>query len=174
MRANCIVLCITDAVGRSHGDVNCDSLLVQPVKCSIAKTHREEWTARPAFCSTPPCNLLSCATAIQFGQDKPGLVTLYLWGALSVNGHVVWPRVMGNVWQGQAEGKGGHERCFWIIESDYLVTYGWWLSGNGMINCTKWELHFLISVLSIYLPFSAWPPILYHTFKPLPSVSLYM
>lgn len=42
MWGNSSELCISDAVGRSHGDVNSDSLLVEPERCRIAKKQREE------------------------------------------------------------------------------------------------------------------------------------
>lgn len=35
-------LFISDVVGRSHGDVNSDSLLVQPERCRVTKKHRQE------------------------------------------------------------------------------------------------------------------------------------
>lgn len=33
---------ISDAVGRSHGDVNSDSLLVHSERCRVTKKHRQE------------------------------------------------------------------------------------------------------------------------------------
>lgn len=39
---NSTEMCISDAIGRFHGDVNSDSLLVQPDRCGIAKEHRQE------------------------------------------------------------------------------------------------------------------------------------
>lgn len=113
-------------MGRSHGDVNSDSLLVQPVRCRIAKNIWEEWTTHPAFPSTRLSNLLSCTAATQ-SVESNCVYEECQWACGLTLGH-------GNALQGHAEGKGGHKRSLWIIKSDYLVTYGWWLSG------TAWEI----------------------------------
>lgn len=111
-------------MGRSHGDDNSDSLLVQPVRCRITKKHWEEWTTRPAFPSIHPPNLLSCTAIHSVESDLFWSNCIYeerQWVCGLTSCH-------GNALQGQAEGKGGLKRSLWIIESDYLVTYGWWLS----------------------------------------------
>lgn len=52
-------------MGRSHGDVNSDSLLVHPERCRITKKHWKEWTTHPAVPSIHPSNLSPCTTAAQ-------------------------------------------------------------------------------------------------------------
>ena len=114
-------------MGRSHGDVNSDSLLAPPVRCSIAKKHQEEWTTRPVL-PLNPVPLTSCHASQRYSQSRQTWSgqTAFTKG---VSGHVVWPHR--NALQGQSEGKGGRERSLWIIKSDYLVTYGWWLSATA-------------------------------------------
>lgn len=131
MQGNSSGLCISDSVGRSHGDVNSDSLLVQPVRCRITKKHLEEWMTHPAFLSTHPSNLLSCTAAIQLAKSNLIWSNCIYEECQCACGLTSCHR---NALQGQAEGKGGHKRSLWIIESDYLVTYGWWLSG------TAWQI----------------------------------
>lgn len=58
---------ISDALGRFHGDVNSDSLLVQPARCGIAKKHRQERTTGSASGSAVS---LSCSPATQ--HARPG------------------------------------------------------------------------------------------------------
>lgn len=172
MWANSSELCISDAVGCSHGDVNCDSLLVQLVQCRIAKTHWEEWTARPASLSILPSHLLSCTAAIQ--SVKSNLVWLHcIYEELKVSVGMWFDLVS---WERSTRAGRGKGRT-----REIPLNYWEWLFGDlwlvavrdSMINCAMQELHFLISLPSIYLPFSAWPPLLHITLIPPPSLSLY-
>lgn len=65
MWGNTSELCISDAAGRSHGDVNSDSLLVEPERCRIAKKQREEWTTHSAVHSFRTPNILLHTAAVQ-------------------------------------------------------------------------------------------------------------
>lgn len=170
MWLNSSELCISDAVGRSHGDVNCESLLVQLLGCR-RHTGRNE---RHILLLSPPSrsNLLSCTAAIQSVKSNP--VWLHcIYEELRVSTGMWFDRVS---WECIARADGGEGRTReipanyweWFFDDLWLVAVR-----DGMINCAEQELHFLISPLSIYLLFSPWPPLLHRTLIPQPPLSLY-
>lgn len=71
MWENSSVLCIRDAVVRSHGDVNSDSLLVQSDRCRIAMKYWKEWKHN-LYLPPPirPSNLFLCTLAVKANLDQ--------------------------------------------------------------------------------------------------------
>lgn len=72
MLADSIVFCISDAVGRSHGDVNCDSLLVQPVRGRITNTHTGR-NERRVLLFSPPLPVTCCHAPQQYSWSSQTL-----------------------------------------------------------------------------------------------------
>lgn len=98
----------------------------------------------------PSSNLLSY---IAVSQVQPGLVKLHLWSAYGVSRRVVWPCVITMCYKGKWRGREDTQDPSELLRVSFFGDL--WLVAvrDGMINCIKQELNFLISLLSIYLPF---------------------
>lgn len=104
-------LCVSDAVGRSHGDVNCDSLLVQAVRCRSAKKHWEERTMPRLTCCHVPQSV------------KSNCIYEELTMALAM-----WFDLMS--WECVTRASKGEGRT-WEIPLNYCKRFFWWLMVGG-------------------------------------------
>lgn len=114
-----------DTVGRSHGDVNCDSLLVQLLRCRTAGRHEQHFLLfhkpLPTPTATPKSVVLPCWNAAS--QVKRSAFT----GSLKcLCGHVVWPHVMGMLYKGRHRGREDRRE-----PSELLRVIIWWLMAGG-------------------------------------------